>query len=40
MKERGSYRFHFTETFFLALPVIAGQLGHVLMSIGDNAMVG
>ena len=40
MLAKKSYPAHFSETLFLALPIIAGQLGHVLISIVDNAMVG
>lgn len=35
-----SYRTHLKETIQLALPVIIGQLGIILMGVVDNAMVG
>jgi len=35
-----SFRFHLRETVQLALPVIVGQLGIILMGVVDNAMVG
>lgn len=34
------YRKHFRETIFLSIPVIIGQLGHVLMGFIDNLMIG
>jgi MATE family multidrug resistance protein len=35
-----SFRIHLMETIKLALPVIVGQLGIILMGVVDNAMVG
>ena len=37
---RQHYRQHFRETLYLSLPVIIGQLGHVLMGFIDNLMIG
>lgn len=35
-----SYKSHFAETITLALPVVIGQLGQVLMGVLDTAMIG
>lgn len=37
---RAAYLRHARETFQLSLPVIVGQLGHIMMGVIDNAMVG
>ena len=35
-----TYRFDFKQTLILSTPIIIGQLGHILMGVFDNAMVG
>ena len=35
-----SYRQHLKETLSLSMPVIIGQLGHVMMGVIDNMMIG
>ena len=35
-----SVKQHIRETISLSIPVIIGQVGHVMMGVVDNAMVG
>ncbi|MEE9432022.1 MAG: MATE family efflux transporter [Melioribacteraceae bacterium] len=35
-----NYKFHFKETIKLAIPVSIGQLGHIMLGVGDSFMVG
>lgn len=35
-----TYKPHFKATLFLAWPVILGQLGHIIIGLVDNAMIG